>query len=383
MKIVHVLTRLLRAGSEENTIASCKGQIANGHEVYLVHGRDFDARYYETLSDIKLLTVKSLVHHLDPVQDVRAFVEMRSLFKQLKPDVVHTHQSKAGVVGRLAAAAARVPIIVHGVHIVPFVNVGKAQRLVYLAAERAAAKFTDAFIDVSRGMKELCLAERVGREDNHHVIHSGFDLDRFTGSDLPEDWRVILGIGPLDDRPPVLVMMAALEPRKRHCEFLEAFPEVLKAYPDARLVLPGEGPHRAQVEKKIEELGVGHNVRLLGYRTDPEKLIALADICLLTSTREGLPRVVMQYLASGKPCIVSDLAGLDEVVSHGVNGIVTPADDMQAVSRAIIELLANPTKLDTFTKGAAATDLSSWRVENMCAGIENVYRSLAATKVLT
>ncbi|WGD28932.1 glycosyltransferase [Ancylobacter sp. WKF20] len=379
MRIVHVLTRLLRAGSEENTLASCRGQIEAGHQVYLVHGRDFDPRYYAApMPGLELVKIDSLVHPLDPVADAKAFAAMRRFFRTIRPDIVHTHQSKAGIVGRFAASAAGVKHIVHGVHIVPFINVGKAQRLIYLAAERAAARVTDAFIDVSRGMRDVCVEAKVGRPDQHHVIHSGFDLKRFAGGEPPEDWRALLGIGPEEEKPPVIVMMAALEPRKRHCEFLEAFPAVVARFPQVRLLMPGEGPHRAEVEAKIAALGLGRNALLLGYRTDPEKLIALADFCMLTSTREGLPRVVMQYLAAGRACIVSDIPGLDEVVQDGRNGIVTGADDMVGAAEAAIRLIEDKALLARLTEGARASDMSSWQVENMCAGIERVYRQLAA-----
>lgn len=377
MRIVHVLTRLLRAGSEENTLASCRAQAAAGHTVHLVHGRDYDPRWYEALAGvIDLVRVDSLVHPLAPADDLRAFLDMRRLFRALKPDIVHTHQSKAGIVGRFAAKAAGVPVIVHGVHIVPFINVGPAQRAIYLAAEKAAAMVTDAFIDVSRGMRDVCVAAGVGRADNHHVIHSGFDLKRFRGAEPAEDWRDVLGIGAEEAKPPVIVMLAALEPRKRHCEFLEAFPRVVARHPEARLVMPGEGPHREAVAAKIAALGLERNARLVGYRTDPERLIALADVCALTSTREGLPRVVMQYLVGGKACVIADLPGLDEVVRHGENGLVTPPDDMVAAADALADLLDDRAELARLTAGAKASDLSSWEVETMCAGIERVYRSL-------
>ncbi|MBP2151676.1 glycosyltransferase [Xanthobacter flavus] len=377
MRIVHVLTRLLRAGSEENTLASCHSQAAMGHEVHLVHGRDFDSHYYDRpMAGIVLHKVDSLVHPLAPVYDVRAFRELVLLFRRLKADIVHTHQSKAGIVGRFAAQAAGVPHIVHGVHIVPFVNVGRAQRTIYIAAEKSAALFTAAFIDVSRGVRDLCVEAGVGRPEQHHVIHSGFDLDRFFGATPPEDWRKILGIGPDVRRPPVVVMLAALEQRKRHCEFLDVFPRVLASHPDTILVMAGEGPHREAVEAKIRALGLEANARLTGYRTDPHRLIALGDLCVLTSTREGLPRVIMQYVAAGRACVVNDIPGIDEVIVDDYNGIITPAHDMAATANAISDLLSDRSKLARLTAGAELTDLSSWRVEYMCAQIEEVYRGL-------
>ncbi|TIT46771.1 MAG: glycosyltransferase family 4 protein, partial [Mesorhizobium sp.] len=137
--------------------------------------------------------------------------------------IVHTHQSKAGIVGRLAAREANIPCIIHGVHILPFVHVGNAQRLMYLAAERLAAKCTQAFIDVSQAMRDICIANHLGSADQHHVVHSGFDLKRFANAQWPQQSHLLLGTAVGEPKPPVILMLAALEPRKRHIEFIEAF----------------------------------------------------------------------------------------------------------------------------------------------------------------
>ncbi|MGQ0741107.1 MAG: glycosyltransferase family 4 protein [Alphaproteobacteria bacterium] len=172
----------------------------------------------------------------------------------------------------------------------------------------------------------------------------------------------------------MLLMIASFEPRKRHWELLHVFPRIAARFPQVRLLLVGEGPQRAQVEAQVASLGLQRNVIFMGYRGDPEALIALADLCLLTSLREGLPRVLMQYLAAGKPCAACNLPGLGEVLRHGVNGIVTSAD-MGALAQATVELLENPEKLRRLSQGAAETDLSSWEASLMGARTEAVYRS--------
>jgi glycosyltransferase involved in cell wall biosynthesis len=260
---------------------------------------------------------------------------------------------------------------------VPFVNVGRVQRGIYLAAERAAAAVTDGFIDVSVGMRDICIAHKVGRPEQHHVIHSGFDLSRFKAAVPPDDWRAILGIGPDEPKPPTIVMVAAFEARKRHREFLQVFPELLARVPTAKLVMPGSGPLLGEVQQVIRDLKLESSARLIGYRTDVERIIAMADLCLLTSNREGLPRVVMQYLAAGKPCVVSDLPGLDEVLSNGENGLAVPPDDLRAAALECADLLLDRDALHRLAEGARKTDLSSWDVERMCARIENVYAALS------
>lgn len=377
MKIVHVLTRLHRAGSEENTLACCYAQVKHGHDVLLVHGNDYDVNLQTSVARrMQVVDLDALVHPISPSSDFAALRQLSRLLAEWRPDIVHTHQSKAGIIGRLAARQANVPGIIHGVHILPFVHVGSTQKLTFLAAERLTARFTRAFIDVSQSMRDICLSHHIGSPDQHHVVHSGFDLTRFSQATWPEETARILGIVPGAPKPPVVLMLAALEPRKRHVAFIEAFPEVVERIPDVRLILAGEGPARPEVEAAIARSPVAGSIRLIGYHSEPEQLIKLADVCALTSMREGLPRVVMQYLAGGRPCVVSALPGLEEVVRHDVNGLVTPADDVGAAATAVADLLENRPLRTRLAKGARQTDLTSWGLDAMCDSVETVYQSV-------
>lgn len=377
MKIVHVLTRLLRAGSEENTLACCLAQARNGHEVILVHGKEFDPVLRASIAKaLRVVTLDALVPPLSPTHDISAIGQLKRLLREWRPDIVHTHQSKAGIIGRLAARQARIPGIIHGVHILPFVHVGTVQRLMYLAAERLAARPTQAFIDVSQAMRDICVAHHIGSPGQHHIVHSGFDLKRFSQARWPDEPHLLLGTTPGAPKPPVVLMLAALEPRKRHVEFIEAFAQVVERIPNVRLLLAGEGPARSSVEAAIARSPVANSIRLIGYHSEPERLISLADVCVLTSMREGLPRVVMQYLAGSRPCVASHLPGIEEVVRHGVNGIVTPAEDVSAAAAAITDLLGNEPYRARLADGARRTDLSSWGLDAMCERVEMVYRSI-------
>lgn len=372
MIIAHVITRLLRAGSEENTLISCLAQVRAGHTVYLIHGCDFDRTYYKSLDPrIKLIEARNLVHALSIWKDIAAFFEMKGVFKRLGIEVVHTHQSKAGIVGRFAAAAAGVRVVVHGIHIVPFENVKVVQRLIYLAAEKAAARVTHAFVSVSEGVKDLYLNESVGSTERHFVVHSGFELEKFSNAGMPLDWHDI--VGKSNKKRPVVLMLAAFETRKRHKEFLSSVQNIVKITPDALFIFAGEGPQLSMIKNLVVELGLEKNTRFLGYRNDPERLIAAADICVLTSTREGLPRVIMQYLAGGKPVVVSRIPGIEEVVADGINGVIVGEDDWLGVESAVTELLACGEIREKFAAGARATDLSRWDRKKMGPKLSDIY----------
>jgi glycosyltransferase involved in cell wall biosynthesis len=381
MLIAHVITRLLQAGSEENTIATCLAQAKAGHEVLLLHGCEWSAVQRDKCgTSIRLIEIADLVHKVDPGKDLKAILSMRALFRKRRPTVVHTHQSKAGILGRIAARMVHIPVIIHGVHILPFINVGFAEKAVYLAAERVVAIFTDAFINVSEGTRQSCLEHGVGRPEQHFVAHSGFDVMSFRNAVAPAEWRTIAGVSAGAERPPIVLMLAALEKRKRHVAFLELFDRVVKRVPTIRLLIAGEGPTRQAVETTIKRCNLAANVHMLGFRACPEQLIALSDLTILTSIREGLPRVIVQSLASGKPVITTNLPGISEIVKDGINGVITASDDLKKAVDTVGDILLDKERLWRMQAAAASSDVSSWRVEAMCSAIAEVYETLTRAR---
>ena len=375
MKIVHVITRLLNGGADENTLASCNGSAANGDEVHLVVGQVVQDEIRAKLDPrVRFHSVKSMIHPISPLKDAQAFLALLSYFRRTRPDIVHTHTSKAGILGRAAAKLAGVRGIVHGVHIAPFLNVGARQRAVYLAAEKLAARWTHAFIDVSQGMRDAYIGEGIGSAEDHTIIYSGMDLERFQAQKQPDDIAAVLGTTADQPKPPVIVMLAALESRKRHLELFSVADDLLDAVPDARLVLGGGGQDFERIEAARLKLRNADRVRLLGFYPDPAGLIALADVCILCSTREGLPRVVVQYVAGGKPVVICRLPGIEEVISHGHNGIIVGEDDFAGLASSTAALLRDPGQLAAMTAAARDTDVSRWDVRRMWRDNEKVYR---------
>jgi glycosyltransferase involved in cell wall biosynthesis len=374
--IVHVQTRMLTGGAEENTWASCEHQIGQGHEVHLVCGRDSKVDFYRAKNArIGLHLIPELCREISPARDVRAYLRIRDLLKKLRPNIVHTHTSKAGIVGRLAADAAHVPVILHGVHMLPFSNVGLAHRVVYLMAEHAAAALTDRYIHVSEGTRRAYRNAKIGRDKPHAVVRSGMEITRFRTKDLPEDWQDLLGMSQhSSSRPRMLLMLAALEARKRHEEFIRAFLHELGDRQDVVLLLAGDGPERQNLVNLVTSLDAAQHVRLLGHRDDPHKLIQLADATALSSLREGLPRVVVQSLAGGRPAVVSPIEGIEEILSHGENGIIAPDPSAASVAREAVRLVRNGDRLAALQCGAAKAKVEAWTFAAMFRQLDQSYR---------
>lgn len=377
MHIVHILTRMLRAGSEENILLTSASQVAAGDEVTLMFGADSTPALAQQLApEARLVEIPTMVRPIHPMKDLAAYREIQRALQSLRPDVVHTHQSKAGILGRFAAQSAAVRCIVHGVHILPYIGTSGLKRKLYLAAERAADRVTDGYIHVSSGMFNGCREHGIGRQVPHKIVHSGFDLTRFRDAAPAEDATDILGIQRTDPPPLVLLMMAALEPRKRHLELMTALAPLIRQHPEIRLVFAGEGPLAGSIRARAEQLGIAASVRLLGYRPDVERIIALSDICLLSSGQEGLPRSVLQYLVAGKPVVLFDLPGLGEVITPGQNALVIQPDDWAGFGNAVQNLVRNPKQRQDLSDHAARTDLSSWDWTRMGRETTAFYRSL-------
>ena len=373
LRIAHIITRLINGGADENTVISCNEAVRRGHSVMLVHGVETRPEILAAVDPrVEIVCLPSLVQPVAPVSDMRALHGLVSTFRRLRPHVVHTHTSKAGILGRLAARAARVPVLVHGVHIVPFANVSRVERRAYLTAERAVQGMTHAFVDVSPALRDMCVEAGVGSPERHHVVPSGFDLSLFRNATDPEDWRDLLRLQPDDPRPPIVVMLAVFEPRKRHLECLERLSGIVARFPEARFVFAGDGRLRGEIEARIRTLGLERNVVLTGFHAHPEQLIALADVCMLASAREGLPRALVQYLAGGRPVVAADLPSMKEVLRDGVNGLVV-GPDLEGLADAVIALLDDPARRAELARGAAATELSDWDAARMGERLEAVY----------
>ena len=371
--VVHIITRFINGGADENTLEACNWSAQRGDLVYLFIGRAFDQAIVDKLDDrVRVVMIPDLVNPISPLKDLKAFLQIRNALVSVRPDIVHTHTSKAGILGRAAAHSTGVPGIIHGIHIAPFQNVGLLKRHLYLALEKLAARWTDAFISVSEGMRRAYLNEGIGAPERHSVIHSGMKLSKYRAS-APNDWHSLLGRSVDSQKPKIVLMLAGLERRKRHAELIDAFVRVFAVVPDAILVLAGGGRDREIVEQRVKASPFRDRICLLGHVEDPGSLIALADIAVHCAVREGLPRVMVQYLAGGLPVVMTQLPGVGSLIVDGVNGRVVDQDNFDELSSAIVETLIDAEKLEALRRGARRKDVSSWDVSNTGRKQQSVY----------
>jgi glycosyltransferase involved in cell wall biosynthesis len=382
VRIAHIITRLIRGGADENTLLSCNGQAEMGHEVHLIYGLEAsDAMVCRLHPAVIRHQIRALRRPLTPIGDAWATLAATTLLRQIKPEIVHTHTSKAGAIGRVAARIASISGVVHGIHILPFLNVGLAEQLAYLTTERLLAPVTDAFVDVSYGMMETALANGMGPAPKHTVVPSGMDLTQFTDAQPIDDEEVgaVFACPSAEaSRMKLLVMTAALEPRKRVIEFLDVFARVVESEPAAALAVLGEGRDRDAILARVHALGLDEKVALPGFRNDVERWVARADVCVLASEREGLPRAVVQYVLAGRPVVSTALPGLEDIVKSGINGFLVPTHFLHEMAAPICSILTNPQLAASMSREAKSLDLSRWSTRHMVARLEDIYRSVLA-----
>ena len=253
--------------------------------------------------------------------------------------MIHTHASKAGIIGRIAGRMANVPMVVHTIHGLafgPYDSFLKNQ--LYIRAERFAAKRCDRIFAVAQAMIDQCLAVKIGRPEQFKVVYSGMELERFLNAERNPVLRAELGI---PEKAPVIGAVARLFPRKGYEDFFPVAAKVAKACPDVCFLIMGDGPMRSEYEKMAAGLGIRDKVFFAGL-VSPDRIadyIALTDMVAHFSLKEGLPRVAVQALAEGKPVVAYPLDGTPEVVLDGKSGHLTPPGDHESAARALIDLL--------------------------------------------
>ena len=330
----HVITRLIAGGAQENTILSCQA-LRDRYEVLLIAGPP-EGREGSLLEDarrrgIEVLVVEELVRPIAPLRDAAAFARLRGIFESGHPDIVHTHSSKAGILGRAAAWAAKVPVIIHTNHGLPFYE-GQpmAAQAAYWTLEKAASLVTDTVVCVGEEMRRKSIAARLGPPGRFEVVYSGIETERFLEA---ADCRACLNI-PAD--VPVIGIVSRMATHKGHRYLVDAAP------PGVHLLFVGDGEEREAIERQVAERGVP--ATFAGH-VPPEAvpdLIASMDVLVHPSIWEGLPRAAVQGLLAGRPVVAFDCDGAREVVLDGVTGRLVAPRSVEGLTLAIRELLARP-----------------------------------------
>lgn len=365
MRIVHVITRLIVGGAQENTILTCAELARLGHEVALLTGPETGPEGSllgaARALPLRTILVPSLRREIGPWHDPAAALDLLKHLRDLAPEVVHTHSSKAGILGRWAARRAGVPCIVHTIHGLAFdAYAGALANAAYRAAERRASRWSHRLVAVSADIADRAAGAGLAPRGRIPVIYSGMDVEAFRASEgRREAVRAAWGAGP---DAFVFVKIARLAPLKGHRFVLAAFAEVARRHPGTVLVLVGDGRLRGRVEADARRLGVAARVRMLGLVPPDEVpgLLWAADAVVHAGLREGLARVLPQAGLCRRPVVAYDVGGAREVVRDGENGFLLPAPGPGATDEEGAAPLARAMERLTSDPAAAARMGERW-----------------------
>lgn len=400
LRILHISTRLILGGSQENTVLSCEGQARLGHEVHLAFGPIYgpEGSMLERVErfrtdDGRTITtheVPHLVREISPFKDTSALGELRRLIQQIEPDIVHTHSSKAGVLGRMGAmqvwekSQTGRPAIVHTIHGPPFMPIEggafrrfkiKKKNGVYATAERKAAKNCHVIVSVADAMTRQFLERSIGTPEQYVTVRSGMEIAPFVDAEpgqAREDMRSELGIAPGDF---VIGTVARLAEHKGHDDLLDALGDDLRSRDDWKLMWVGDGWWRDRLMERVEKEGLRDNVIEVGL-VPPERipgLIRAMDVLAHPSYREGLPRTVPQALLSGVCPIAYDVDGTGEICRDGETGVLVAPGDLDALRAGVRRLHDHPDERRAMVERGREECIETFSAESMVAQLEEVY----------
>ena len=401
MKVIHIITRLIVGGAQENTVATVLGlrhRSADGSsassdriEVNLLSGPtvgpegSLESRLQAAFGDMppedgtpNLVIVPELVRPVHPLKDWLALRRLEKILREQRPDIVHTHSGKAGVLGRLAARRAGVPVIIHTIHGPSFGNFqNAAANFIFRAAEKYAARATTHFVVVADAMKEQYLAAGIGQPGQYTKIFSGFPLEPFLAAKNDLELRRKLGIEPGDL---VIGKIARLFKLKGHDDLFAVAPELVRQNPKIKFLLVGDGEWRGRFENLARTLGLEKHFIFTGLVPPVEvpRYVGIMDALVHLSLREGLPRALPQALAAGKPVVAYDCDGAKEVCLDGQTGFLVQPGDLTILKNRLLQLASDAALREKLGRYGQDFVRENFAVEKMVDANYNLYLKLAA-----
>jgi len=374
LRVAHLITLLEPGGAQRNTLYTVTHLDRALFRPALICGRGGGLDEEAEASGTPVTFVDDLVRPMGPWRDMRALGVLTRTLRAMRPDIVHTHSSKAGILGRLAAWRAKVPVIVHTVHGFGFhPQQWPPKRALFIGMERLVARLTTHFILVSEANRQQGEALGLFTREATSLIRSGVDLARYRDAlpdrqGLQERWGV-----PLD--APLVGMVGCLKPQKAPQDFVEVARRVSQASPDCHFLLVGDGVLRSEVEQAVRSAGLSERFHLCGWRDDVHRLLKSLDVLVHTSRWEGLARVLPESLSAGVPVVVTCVDGAPDVVRDGVNGFLAEPGDVRTMASRTVELLSDAALRRRFGEAGLAGQ-EEFEIEYMVRRQEELYLRL-------
>jgi len=380
VRVLHIHTLPVISGSGLNTFLSMKGLDKGTYETALACAPGGKLIPLVRNQSMKVITFKNLVQPLHPVKDALAVLNLAFFMKKNPYHIVHTHNSKAGFVGRLSAKLAGVPVIVHTVHGFSFHDKEPTwRRRLFRNAERLASHWCDCMIFISQPLVDWALRERIADHKKMVKIYSGIELDRFTPATEEETKRLRAKWG-LGEQDAVVGIVSKLWEGKGHVHLIEAFREIRQKKREAKLLIVGEGYLLKSLRDLVNHHNLNDAVVFTGFQAEVAQVIATFDVAVLPSLFEGMGRVLVEAMAMGKPVVASRVGGIPDLVEHGVNGYLIRPGDVKGLEHAVFKILDDPSLARRMGREGRKRISDRFSAATMVESIERVYRELLSIK---
>jgi glycosyltransferase involved in cell wall biosynthesis len=380
VRVLHIHTLPVISGSGLNTFLSMRGLNKGVYETALACAPGGKLIPLVRSQSMRVITFKNLVQPLHPVKDALAVINLTLFMKKNPYHIVHTHNSKAGFVGRLSAKLAGVPVIVHTVHGFSFHDKEPTWRQwLFRNAERLASHWCDCMIFISQPLVDWALKERIANHKKIVKIYSGIELDRFTPVTEEETKRLREKWG-LGERDAVVGIVSKLWDGKGHALLIEAFREIRQKKREAKLLMVGEGYLLKSLRELVDKYKLNDAVVFTGFQAEVAQIIATFDVAVLPSLFEGMGRVVVEAMAMEKPVVASRVGGIPDLVEHGVNGYLVSPGDVKELEHAVFKLLNDPSLARRMGKEGRRKISNQFSAATMADSIDRVYRELLSRK---
>ena len=387
-RVIHIITRLDKGGSAETTLQVASLLNREKYDIFLVHGLSLESNMgvmeQEALirdlsqaekKGVRVFAIPSLVRRLSLRNDLLAFVSIYRLIKRIKPHTVHTHTSKAGVLGRFAAYLAGVPIIIHTPHGHVFHSYyGYIVTKMIVFVERIMSLMTDKITALTDKERDEHLERGIASIEKYVIVHSGVMLQHIMNKDIDvETGKKKLGI---PQNSNVIGTVGRLVPVKGHKYLVSAAKRVTKEFENTVFVFVGDGYLESILERQAESLGIRKNTIFAGWRSDVIDVLSLFDIFVLPSLNEGMGKVLIEGMALGKPIVASSVGGIIDLVKNDDNGILVPPRDSDALGDAILKLIRNRNMAQELGRNGKAKVYPEYDTTVMIRQIEGLYENL-------
>ncbi len=387
-RVLHIITRFLRSGgTEKNTIYSIQALDKTKFSIDIAMGRESDFSYARNvLPEVnEIIMIKELDNNFNPIRNLKALYKIFKLIRRNRYEVVHTHQCKASILSCFAAKFAKVPIVIFGLH-GDYLENPRFKGLwkkIYKLIEQIAVRCATMFISVGEELKQRYINRYGIFSSRCEVVRSGMELANFYEAATFSQEKIKQKKEELNIKPEELVIgkVSSLELRKGYKFAIRVAERIIRDNnKDIKFLFVGEGDQRAELERMIKVLGYDDRIIFTGFRGDVDELMGIFDIFIFTSVMEGLPQVLVQAAAAGRPIVSFEVEGAKEIIKEGINGFIVSSGDIDGLAEKVNYLLSNPEKAKEMGRHGKEIIGNRWDIGAMKERIRTIYDRLINNK---